>query len=83
MQLLDIVIPVYDSEKTIRAIFKELISLDHNFILRVRVILANDGSRDSTLSIAIDRAMRSLQQEVRFSPILSVANLGLISRLSV
>jgi glycosyltransferase involved in cell wall biosynthesis len=83
VQLLDIVIPVYDSEKTIRAIFKELISLDHNFILRVRVILANDGSRDSTLSIAIDRAMRSLQQEVRFSPILSVANLGLISRLSV
>jgi glycosyltransferase involved in cell wall biosynthesis len=57
VQSLDIVIPVFNSEKTIRAIFEEVISLDHNFILKVRIILANDGSRNGTLSIALDRAM--------------------------
>ena len=83
MQSLDIVIPVFNSEKTIRAIFEEVISLDHNFILKVRIILANDGSRNGTLSITLDRAMRRLQREVRLPPILWVANLGLISRLPV
>lgn len=51
MQSLDIVIPVYNSEKTIGAIVDQIVSSDLNLIYKIRVILVNDGSTDESLGV--------------------------------
>jgi undecaprenyl-phosphate 4-deoxy-4-formamido-L-arabinose transferase len=51
VQSLDIVIPVYNSEKTIGLIVDQIVSSDLNLIYNVKVILVNDGSTDSSLNV--------------------------------
>jgi undecaprenyl-phosphate 4-deoxy-4-formamido-L-arabinose transferase len=51
VQSLDIIIPVYNSEKTIGRIVDQIVSSDLNLIYNVKVILVNDGSTDGSLSV--------------------------------
>jgi glycosyltransferase involved in cell wall biosynthesis len=48
---LSIVIPIYNEEKNIQALYKELVSVLNKISLKSEIVIINDGSSDSSLKI--------------------------------